>query len=286
MRGLAVLIVAVALLSVTVSVAGLFSAGGEGPRHYTTVRGGDVELYGRGIYRNDTAFKAPVFRGTDAVFLAVAVPALLAALIRSRRRGLRGQLLLAGLLGCFLYNGASMTFGAAFSSLYLVYSALFATSFWALAALLRRIDHSRLQSRVDSDRPRKGTAVFLFIASLSPLVWLIDIVTGLATGQAPSTLGSYSTDVTTALDVGIITPASILAGVLILKRRGLGYVLADLLLVLLVLIGLVVLGQTVMQIIDGIALSPALLVAYVLPFVALSAIAVFFLRGLLAPLRD
>jgi hypothetical protein len=274
-----------ALLAACASAIGLFAGGGPGPRSFTTLQGSQTELYGRGLYRNDTAFKAPIFRGTDAVFLFLGVPVLIIAALRARRGGPQRLLVLAGLLLCFLYNGISLTFGAAYNTLYLVYAALFATSFWALALTLRSLDMAELQSLVDADGPRKSTAAFLLLASLSPLVWLIEIVVGLGSGTAPASLGSYSTDVTTALDLGLITPACILAAIQVLRRRALGYILGILLLELLVLIGLAIIGQSAMQLMEGITLSPDQLAAFVLPFLVLSGLAIIFLRRLLGALR-
>jgi hypothetical protein len=103
---------------------------------------------------------------------------------------------------------------------------------------------------------------------------------------APDGLASYTTDVTTALDVGLITPACFVAGALVLRRRPMGYVLTAALLTLLALIGLVVVGQTVVQIADGVRLSPGEVAAFVVPFVALGAIAIGFLTALLRHIRE
>jgi hypothetical protein len=86
--------------------------------------------------------------------------------------------------------------------------------------------------------------------------------------------------------VGIITPAAFLAGLLLLRRKPLGYLLTTTLLILLTLIGLVVVGQTVMQTLDGIVLSTGQVAAYVAPFVLLSLIAVWLTVVLFRSLSD
>ena len=67
-------------------------------------------------------------------------------------------------------------------------------------------------------RPHRGIAIF--IAGLSPSVWLIDIVAALTQGHTPQSLASYMTDITTMLDVGIITPAAFLV---VVRTRGIDY---------------------------------------------------------------
>jgi uncharacterized protein (TIGR03382 family) len=97
----------------------------------------------------------------------------------------------------------------------------------------------------------------------------------LATGHVPANLVSYTTDITTVIDVGVIAPAALLAGVWLRRRRPMGYLLSSTVLILLVLIGLIVVGQSVMQILDGIVLSAGEIAAFVVPFVSLSLIAVW-----------
>ena len=46
------------------------------------------------------------------------------------------------------------------------------------------------------------------------------------TGQAPENLGPYTTMFTHGFDSAVITPAAALAGVCLLKRKPLGYLLA------------------------------------------------------------
>ena len=46
------------------------------PFSFTTLRGQTVEIYGQGVYRNDTVFSAAGFKGTDVVTLLVSLPFL------------------------------------------------------------------------------------------------------------------------------------------------------------------------------------------------------------------
>jgi len=207
--------------------------------------------------------------------LFACVPLLVVAILLYRRGSLRGGFLLTGVLVCFLYNAASLALGAAYNDLFLLYVVYFSASLYAFVLAFTSIDLEALPAHVAPRLPRRGIAVFMFIAGLSPCVWLIESVAALVQGQAPQNLASYTTSVTTVLDVGIITPAAFLAGLLLFRRRPLGYLLATTLLILLTLIGLVVVGQTVMQTLNGIALSTGEVVAYVAPFVLLSLIAVW-----------
>ena len=65
----------------------------------------------------------------------------------------------------------------------------------------------------------------------------------------------YSTPVTTALDLAVITPAAVLAGALILRFVALGYLLAVSLLVLEVMLAPLLAAQTASQLWAGVSFS-------------------------------
>jgi len=174
----------------------------------------------------------------------------------------------------FLYNSASLALGAAYNNLLLIYIASFSISLFAFILAFTSID---LQSLAECTSPKlahRGIAIFLFIAGLSLLVWVMDIVVALTRGGIPANLGPYTTEATYTLDLGIILPTVYLAGVLVWRRSSLGTLLAAIVITLNVSIGLVVASQSIMQFLDGIILKPGEYAAYVAPFVTLSLIAI------------
>ena len=123
--------------------------------------------------------------------------------------------------------------------------------------------------------------MFVFIAGLSLLVWLMDIIGALVSHGVPPTLGPYSTEATYVLDLGIILPTAYLAEILVLRRSPWGTLLASILITVNVTIGLVVASQFIMQAMDEIFLTPAQYAAYVAPFVILS----LFATGLIITIQ-
>jgi hypothetical protein len=87
--------------------------------------------------------------------------------------------------------------------------------------------------------PHRGIGIYLIVSGIILcLVWLIlSIIPALLQGSAPAEVKHYTTFITGAIDLGIIAPAMILAGILILKRAPLGYLLAPVLLVFTVVLG-------------------------------------------------
>ncbi|MCL4273092.1 MAG: hypothetical protein KJZ77_04415 [Anaerolineales bacterium] len=242
----------IAVLVIIIAGVGLFSQGGDGAFPFTTVYGDTVEIYGQGVYRHDSSFVAALFKGTDAVTLFAGIPLLLTGYWLYRRGSLRGGIFLIGMLLYFLYLGVTYTFSAIFNSLFLVYTALFSASLLAVMLALTSFDTQSLASKVTSGMPRRGIAIFMFVAGLGTLMlWLSELIGPLMTGQAPANLGPYTTMFTHGFDSAVITPACVITGVYLLKRKPLGYLLAAPLLILCTLIGVVVIAQTISQTLAG-----------------------------------
>ena len=171
------------------------------------------------------------------------------AFLLYRHGSLRGGLLLAGALAYFLYVSASIALGAAYNTLFLVYIPYFSASFFAFVLVLTAFDIISLPAHISTRLPRRRIAAFLFFSgAVVLLVWLSEILGAMSAGLPPKTLESYTTMITFVLDLGIISPSLLLAGVLLLRRAAMGVVLAAPLLVLNAMVGAMVFGQTVMQI--------------------------------------
>ncbi len=265
----------IVVLSVITAGVGVLSQGGDGPFAFTTVHGNSVEIYGQGIYQHDSSFVAALFRGTDAITLFVTVPLLLLGYLSYRRGSMRGTIFMIGMLMYFLYIGVTYTFSAIFNSLFLVYTALFSVSLFALIIALTTFDMHYLASKVASGMPYRGIAAFMFVAGLGTLfLWLSELIDPLMTGQAPANLGPYTTMFTHGFDSAVITPATVITGIYLLKRKPLGYLLAAPLLILCTLIGVVVIAQTIFQATAGITFSIGVYIGMIGSWVVMGAFAV------------
>ena len=98
---------------------------------YTNHRGEEVIINGQGLYYFDTVSMAAQQQGNDLIALVVGLPLLLISARLAFRGSLRGQLLLTGTLGFFLYTYMSMATLTSYNQLFLVYVALFGLSLYA-----------------------------------------------------------------------------------------------------------------------------------------------------------
>jgi len=277
----------IVLLAVVSAGAGLFWQSEGSPYTFQTLYGETVEIHGQGLYHRDTVFSAGAIQGADAVTLLVGLPLLAVSFILYRRGSLRGGFLLVSVLAYFLYYGASLGLLVAYNNLYLVYLALFSASFFAFVLALTTFDLPSLPARFSPLLPRRGMAVFMFVVGSGvAFIWLSDVINALTTNGIPTGLGSHTALVTYTLDVGIIAPACFLAGILILRRSSLGYLLTGLLTIMLALIGAMVIGQTVMQLNLGLEFSTGELIGKIGSWIILGGIAVWLTIAFLRNLSD
>ncbi len=220
------LVVFIVLLSLLASVWGLLPGVGEA-YEVNTVRGATVTIAGSGLYRYDSVGSVAQAKGQDLVTLILALPLLVFSLIWAHRGSLKGRLLLAGTVGYFLYTYASYTFLAMYNPLFLVYVAIMSISFFSFISLFMSFDREQLRASFDKRFPARSIGgILIFIGAAILLMWLGRIVPALISGGEPVGIDHYTTLVIQALDLGFIVPAALLAGISLIRRKALGYLLA------------------------------------------------------------
>ena len=270
-------------LSALATIVGLLAR--PNPVEVVTVRGSVAELFGGGVYHYDTVFVGAGNRGTDAVTLVIAIPLLMLCLRETRRASLRWTLMVSGAVAWFLYVYLTMAVGSAFNPLFLVYVVIFSAALWMLGLVIRNVDVVRLAGQVDR-LPRTGPAVLMLVSGVATaMIWLVPILGAQLAGDAPARLDSYTTVVTTAIDAAVITPAAVVAGILILRRSGVGYLMAVPLLVLESMLAPMIAAQTTSQVLAGVSFQPGEIVAPLAGFVVLAGAAVWVLGTILRALQ-
>lgn len=275
----------VGLLSLVAASVGLLWSGGSAPESVLTVRGEQVELYGEGLYRFDSVFKGAGNRGTDLVTLLVGLPLLWWATRWYRRGAVAGGLLLAGALTWFLYAYASLSLSAAYNELFLLQVALVSISLWALALTVGSVHLADLPPEQAMALPRRRLA-WLLVGSgaLTALVWLQPLASTLPSGSAPPMLQHSTTLVTEVLDLALVAPAAVVAGMLLRRRRWQALTIAVPLLVLLVVLAAAIIAQTTAQLMAGWRFSVPELVGPMGGFLVLGSAATWLLVRTLAVL--
>ena len=221
------LIPSIFILALVAASAGLFYETAGEPYDYTNHRGETVMINGHGLYYYDTVSTAAQMQGNDLITLVVGLPLLAISAWLGFRGSLRGRLLLIGTLGFFLYTYMSMSMLTAYNALFLVYVVLFTLSLYAFILSLMAIDVASLPQHFSPHLPHGWIAGVLFaIGGFLALAWLGRIGSPLLQGQTPA-LENTTTLVIQAMDLTLIAPLAILAGILLLRRTASGYLLAS-----------------------------------------------------------
>lgn len=214
------------------------------------------DLFWKGMYNHDTISMAAQAMGQDLITLIIGIPVLLGSLYLIRRNSLRGNLIWMGTIFYFLYTYASMSFLASYNQLFLVYVALFSLSLYTFVYGLLSLNVKTIKESISPGKTSKIAGVFLiFSGAMLALMWIKMIFDSLLTGIAPAALESYTTLVIQALDIGVVFPATLIAGILIIKGKEWGYALVSILLIKASLMGTALLSMIFFMAQNGV--SPA-----------------------------
>lgn len=214
------------VLTLIATLAGIWPAEGT-PFPLTSFRGEEVIINARGLYYWDTVSSVAQMQANDLVMLVLGLPLLAISFWMTLRGSLRGRLLLAGTLGFILYTYITMAFGAQYNALFLVYVALFSLSLFAFVLVMMTFDLPALPSHFSEKLPRGWIAGLLFFtAAFLTMAWLGRIAATFKPGAVPP-LENTTSFFIQAMDLGIIVPACLLSGILLLRRKPWGYLLTS-----------------------------------------------------------
>jgi hypothetical protein len=165
-----------------------------------------------------------------------------------------------------------------FNALFLAYCATLGVSFFALAGMAVRLLGEDV-TRWYAEKPPVRTAGFFLIGVglLFAMAWLGDVVPALLHGTTPESVSKAGvpTNPVYVIDLSMVLPLHVVAGVALLQRRRLGYTLAPIVLSFGVLMALSIAGMLVVMRQRG--LDASFVVAASMAFVAAFSAAVLAL---------
>lgn len=230
-------------------------------------------------YRDVPELLRQTWRAQDAVTLAT-LPLLVWWTRRARSGSWCAQMGVLGLLAWVAYSYAHLAFGTPFNPAFLLYVAALGLAGFALLDGLVRMDVAAVDA-ASRRSPRRGAGWFLLVAGVGiAALWLSDIALGL-TGGVPANLHLAGLpNPTWVLDLAWLIPLAVGAGVLLLRRRTAGPLLAGVLLVMLLVLSAAMLLVTPFALAAGLgddAVVAPQLVAFTVVFGVLGAVEAWLL---------
>jgi hypothetical protein len=186
-------------------------------------------LFIDGLYKDTNSFILDAWYANDIVVLLVGLPLLIASLILSINRSLRGQLIWLGMLNFTLYNYSYYLFGAAFNNFFLIYVVLFTLSMYSIIFGLVHLDYRKLAQSFNEKTPVKGICIFMILLAVTlGGAWLSQWFNFVVTGNPPQIMVNLDspTNLVATLDLTLVVPFSFVAAYFLWNRRPIGYVLA------------------------------------------------------------
>ncbi len=227
-----ILVLTIIVLALSTCLFGLFSSGGTGEYEFKSINNETVKIFGEGLYKNDSISVVAQGKASDLITLLLGIPLLIASLYLTTKGSFKGQLLLTGTLGYFLYTYMSYTFLWTYNPLFIVYVTLMAASLYAFILCLMSFEIEKVPAMFNDKLPTKFLGGFqLFVGLAIGMMWIGKIGPSIFNQSYPSGLEHYTTLVIQGMDLGIVVPAAILSGILMIKRKPFGYLLSSVIII-------------------------------------------------------
>jgi hypothetical protein len=176
------------------------------------------------LYR-DGPWAREAFRGGDLTTLALAVPILVASQVLSIRGSRRAQAVWVGVLAYGIYNSAYYVFGAAFNDIFLVHTAVLTLSIWAIALAVPGLDVGAIAAAFGAGRGVRWIGAFLAIVGvILGGLWIVLAIRFAVTGELMQNIPAAGIHLVFAIDLSLLVPALVVAGVLLWRRKQIGVV--------------------------------------------------------------
>ena len=227
---LTILVAVIVLLSLGAAFTGAvtYLISDEEEYDIESVRGDNVTISAKGLYKHMSADVAVQGVAQDIVTLIVGIPLLLLSLFLFRKGSFPGKVMLSGTLGYFMVTYIFYLTMAMYNEMYLVWVVLACSSFYGFFLSLLNFDVEKIKERYSDKLPRRSVGIFLIVNSiLIGLLWLSVVVPPLLDGSIyPEAVEHYTTLIVQGFDLSILLPASFLAGLLLMRRSSYGFLLA------------------------------------------------------------
>ena len=170
------------------------------------------------IYPTDELLRT--FVSNDVVNLFIGLPILLGSMWLARRGQLLGLLCWPGALFFVLYNYILYVFAMPLNVAFLLHLALVTMSVYTLIGLVASIDGKAVQQRLTGAVPERLAGGVLAGLGLLFFLRVIGVIVNALTSQTPIA----ETELALHISDFLITPAWVIGGVLLWRRKEFGYV--------------------------------------------------------------
>lgn len=265
--------IAIIVMLSIVSIIGILSLDFSKSFEVVNQYGDMVRIYGNGIYSGDSYFKAPILIGTDIAVLLFLVPLFVCGFVRTiKNKSSRNLINMMSLYSAAFYYSSSLALGVKYNVLHLLYIALFGSTLIGMFYIYSEIDIKKIRYS-----HTKGVEIFLVLSGLALIIaWLPDIIPTLFNGKSLKLIEVYTTEITYVLDMGLIGPLCFISLIMLRKGNQVGTIILANIFKLCIVIGVMMIPQSVIQYLSGTELPLAVLITKSASFLVLGIFAFYF----------
>jgi hypothetical protein len=215
-----------------------------------------LQIFWPGIYSHEKPVSAAGAVASDILDLCLVLPTLVVATMLASRGSLCALLVWTGTLGFLTYNFLIYAFAVHFNAMFLAYCVVLGLSFYGLMGVREFLVPDEVAKTYSPGAPRRSIAVtFIFLAVTAGANEVKEIVMAIHAGQTPASVTEtgLSTNPIHVLDLCFLLPALVIAAVMLLRRKAIGFTLAPVLIVLLILISFEVITIMVVTVRRGLS---------------------------------
>jgi hypothetical protein len=265
------LVFAIAIFAAFAATTGILTKEGLGAFEYESIRGEKVIIYGKGIYKHMSAEVAIQGIAQDYVTLIAGIPLLLISWFFATKGSLKGRFVLAGTLGYFLVTYLFYLVMAMYNPLFPVYAFLLGASFFAFMLTMLSFDVDKIVDIFAEKKSVKFEGRFLiFNAICIAFLWLSIIIPPYFDGSIyPKALEHYTTLIVQGLDLGLLLPLAVVCGVLLLKRKPMGFMTATVYFIFLSLLMTALVAKIIFMGLNGYNIIPVIFIIPLFAFISM-----------------
>jgi hypothetical protein len=240
-------------------------------------------LFIPGFYSKETPNWQVQSTGQDMVDLILAIPVLLITSVLAYRNNKSATLLWGGVLLYLFYTFVIYCFDVHFNRLFIFYCIILGLLFYSLLYFIFLLIKHPAGVGLNITSVTKITGVyFILVSALFYILWLSAIIPAIAQNTTPQDLAETGlpTNPVHVIDLSVILPGIFIVGILLLRKKLLGYFLAPVMLTFFILMDITI--GTLIVLMKHKGMEADISITFVMGFFALVSIMLlyFFLMNM------
>jgi len=206
-------------------------------------------------YERDAASMAAQGVGQDLVDLFLVVPMLLVSFYFLTRKSRVAILIFGGTVFYILYSFIIYCFGVHFNRLFLLYCATLGLSFYTFILFMMDIRKLDVSSWFGPAPVNLVSVYIIVVAVIFYALWLKSIVPALIHNTIPVEVTDYKLLVNPVhvIDLAFALPGLIIGAILLRKKQNLGFIIASLALVFMIILTIALAGMVIVLVVRDIS---------------------------------